>query len=374
MQSWIPFLPDSASTMSGRVDGLYFYLVGVTAFFTSLIVIVITYFAIRYRRRSPNEIPRPIAGSLKLETLWTVIPFLIAMSMFVWGADVFFRQYRPPKEAMEISVVGKQWMWKFEHPTGQREINELHVPLGTKVKLLMTTEDVIHSFYVPAFRIKQDVVPGRYFTLWFEATKPGTFHLFCAEYCGTNHSGMTGSVIVMEPTDFNNWLAGNANQGSPVAAGQNLYTNMLGCASCHGDKGQGGRGPALTGLFGQTVKLDNGTTVTADETYIRESILNPQAKIVAGYGPIMPTFAGQVNEEQLLQLISFIKSLSPQQSKGAISTTAPALSNNPQTGPATPESMGAKSPESQRSNPISSTPPSNNPKGGAGGTQRNQRP
>lgn len=374
MQSWIPFLPDSASTMSGRVDGLYFYLVGVTVFFTSLIVIVITYFAIRYRRRSPNEIPRPVAGSLKLETLWTVIPFLIAMSMFVWGADVYFRQYRPPKEAMEISVVGKQWMWKFEHPTGQREINELHVPLGTKVKLLMTTEDTIHSFYVPAFRIKQDVVPGRYFTLWFEATKPGTFHLFCAEYCGTNHSGMTGSVIVMEPTDFNNWLAGNANQGSPVAAGQNLYANMLGCASCHGDKGQGGRGPALTGLFGQTVQLDNGTTVTADETYIRESILNPQAKIVAGYGPIMPTFAGQVNEEQLLQLISFMKSLSPQQSRGAISTTAPALSNNPQTGPATPESTGAKSPESQRSNPIGSTPPSNNPKGGAGGMQRSQRP
>jgi len=367
MQSWIPFLPESASTMSGRVDALYFYLIGVTFFFTTLIVLVITYFAVRYRRRSPNEIPRPIEGSLPLETLWTVIPFLIAMSMFVWGASVFFGQYRMPREAMEISVVGKQWMWKFEHPTGQREIDELHVPLGTKVKLIMTTEDVIHSFFVPAFRIKQDVVPGRYTMLWFDATKAGTYHLFCAEYCGTNHSGMTGSIVVMEPADFNNWLSGNAGRTSPGAAGQNLYANMLGCASCHGDKGQGGRGPALTGILGKPVQLDNGATVVADESYLRESILNPQAKIVAGYGPIMPTFAGQLNEEQLLQLITYIKSLSPQQ-------PAPAAGAATQPQSTGTSDAGARPANSQAANPSNSNQPASKPGAGEGNKQNNRRP
>jgi cytochrome c oxidase subunit 2 len=358
MQSWLPLFPEEASTMARQVDALYFYLVGVTGFFVVLIAAVIIFFAIKYRRRSPNEIPRPNAGSLKLETLWTVIPFLIAMSMFVWGAGIFFAQYRIPKDAMEITVVGKQWMWKIQHPTGQREINELHVPVGQRVRLYMTTEDVIHSFFIPAFRVKQDVVPGRYTQIWFEATKPGVYPLFCAEYCGTNHSGMTGTVTVMEPADFDRWLAGNANAESPVAAGKALYTNTLGCASCHGDNGQGGRGPALTGLLGRQVQLDNGSSVTADEAYVRESILNPQAKIVAGYGPIMPTFAGQLSEEQLLQLISFVKSLSPQQTN-AISTTAPARANNPQTGVASPAGQGAKSTESQRSNPVSATAPGN---------------
>ncbi|HYE66587.1 MAG TPA: cytochrome c oxidase subunit II, partial [Pyrinomonadaceae bacterium] len=194
MQSWIPFMPERASTLAGEVDALYFYLVGVTVFFTVLISALIIFFVLRYRRRTAYEIPRPIAGSLKLETMWTVIPFIIAMSMFVWGTSLYFRQYRPPSEAMEIFVVGKQWMWKMQHTTGQREINELHVPVGRRIKLIMTTEDVIHSFFVPAFRTKADVVPGRFTTLWFEPTKPGRYHLFCAEYCGTNHSGMTGWV------------------------------------------------------------------------------------------------------------------------------------------------------------------------------------
>src|SRR5215210_5988446 len=209
MQGWIPFIPERASTLAGRVDGLYFYLVGITIFFTLLIGATIIFFVIKYRRQSPSEVPRPIAGSLKLETLWTVIPFLIAMSVFVWGADVYFTQYRMPKDALEVYVVGKQWMWKFQHTTGQREINELHVPVGRKIKLIMTTEDVIHDFFVPAFRTKADVIPGRYTTLWFEATKPGRYHLFCAEYCGMNHSGMTGSVIVMEQREFDDWLSGN---------------------------------------------------------------------------------------------------------------------------------------------------------------------
>lgn len=309
MQSWFPFIPESASTIAGDVDAVYFYISGVTVFFTSLISLVIIYFVIRYRRRNAFEIPRPIEGSMKLETLWTVIPLLIAMSMFVWGTKVYFAQYRPPQNAMEIYVVGKQWMWKFQHPTGQREINELHVPVGRKVKLIMASEDVIHDVFIPAFRIKADVVPGKYTTQWFEATKPGRYHLFCAEYCGMNHSGMGGYVVVMEPKDFDNWLSGNANQTSPAVAGHGMYES-LGCASCHGANGEGGRGPALIGLFGSNVTLGNGQTVRADEGYLRESIMNPQAKIVTGFGPIMPSFQGQVNEEQLLQLVAYVKSLS----------------------------------------------------------------
>jgi len=310
MQSgWIPFFPESASTISDDVDALYFYISGVTVFFTALISLVIIYFVIRYRRRNAFEIPRPIEGSTKLETLWSVIPLIIAMSIFVWGAKVYFAQYRPPKNALEVYVVGKQWMWKFQHPTGQREINELHVPVGRKIKLIMATEDVIHDVFIPAFRIKTDVVPGRYTTQWFEATKPGRYHLFCAEYCGMNHSGMRGSVVVMEPADFDNWLSGNANQASPAAAGQTMYES-LGCASCHGANGEGGRGPALLGLFNSNVVLNDGQTVVADEGYLRESVLNPQAKVVTGFGPIMPSFQGQVNEEQLLQIVAYMKSLS----------------------------------------------------------------
>jgi cytochrome c oxidase subunit 2 len=308
MQSWIPLVPESASTFSWKVDALYFYLSGVTLFFTLLISAVLIFFVIRYRRRTPYEIPRPIAGSHKLETLWTVIPFVIAMTMFVWGARVYFDQYKAPENAMEVYVVGKQWMWKLQHATGQREINELHVPVGRKIKLIMTTEDVIHDFFVPAFRTKADVVPGRYTTIWFEATKPGRYHLLCAEYCGMNHSGMNGSVIVMEPREFDDWLSGNTGATTPAAAGQQLF-QTLGCASCHGANGEGGRGPTLAGIFGTTQQLQTGQPVVVDEPYIRESITNPQAKLVAGFGPIMPTFQGQVSEDQLVQLIAFIKSL-----------------------------------------------------------------
>jgi cytochrome c oxidase subunit 2 len=307
MQAGLPFIPESASTQSSNVDALYFYLCGVTAFFTLLITAVIVFFVIRYRRRTPFEVPRPIEGSHRLETLWSVIPFVIAMSFFVWGAGIYFKNSRPPKDALEVYVVGKQWMWKFQHTTGQREINELHVPIGRKIKLIMTTEDVIHDLFVPAFRIKADVVPGKYTTEWFEATKPGRYHLFCAEYCGMNHSQMGGWIVVMDPTDFNYWLSGNANQ-SPAAAGQQIY-QTLGCASCHGANGEGGRGPALVGVFGSQVQLSGGAPIKADEGYIRESILNPQAKLVAGYGPIMPTFQGQVNEEQVVQILAYIKSL-----------------------------------------------------------------
>ena len=308
MQSWIPLVPDSASTFSWKVDALYFYLSGVTLFFALLISAVLIFFVIRYRRRTPYEIPRPIAGSHKLETLWTIIPFLIAMTMFGWGAQIYFQQYKPPANAIEVYVVGKQWMWKLQHATGQREINQLHIPVGRKIKLIMTSEDVIHDFFVPAFRTKMDVVPGKYTTLWFEATKPGTYHLFCAEYCGMNHSGMTGSIVVMEPREFDNWLSGNAGSGTPAAQGQQLFQS-LGCASCHGANGEGGRGPTLAGVFGKKTQLQTGESALVDEGYVRESILNPQAKLVAGFGAIMPTFQGQVTEDQLMQLTAFIKSL-----------------------------------------------------------------
>jgi cytochrome c oxidase subunit 2 len=355
MQSWLPFLPDAASTLARRVDALYLYLLAVTFFFSVLITGVLIFFVVKYRRRIAFEIPRPIAGSIKLETMWTVIPLLISMTMFVWGASVYFEQYRPPSNAMDIYVVGKQWMWKFQHQTGQREINELHVPLGRKVKLTMTSEDTIHSFYVPAFRMKTDVLPGRYTTYWFEATQPGRYHLFCAEYCGTNHSGMGGWIVVMEPTEFDNWLSGNANQESPVAAGQKLF-QTLGCASCHGANGEGGRGPTLVGVAGSDVQLEGGQHATADEAYIRNSILNPAEQVVAGYQNIMPTFKGQLNEEQMLQLISYIKSLSPNKSSGG-ATAAPPRSNNAPTGAATTAATNANAPDQQRSNPVGSTPP-----------------
>jgi len=319
--------------MSWKVDAVYFYLSGVTLFFTLLISAILVFFVIRYRRRTPYEIPRPIAGSHKLETLWTVIPFLISMTIFGWAAKVYFDQSSPPKNAMEVYVVGKQWMWKIQHSTGQREINELHVPIGKKIKLIMTTEDVIHDFFVPAFRVKSDVVPGKYTTLWFEATKTGKFDFYCAEYCGMNHSGMIGSVVVMESREFDNWLSGNTSNTTPAVAGQQLF-QTLGCVSCHGATGEGGRGPALNGLFGRETPLVGGQKITADEAYIRESILNPQAQLVDGFGPIMPTFQGQISEDQLVQLLAYIKSLqanSPQQSAPA---SSPAAATKPSPAPA----------------------------------------
>jgi cytochrome c oxidase subunit 2 len=303
----LPLFPEQASQQAGQVDAVYFFLVAVTAFFSLLIATLVVVFAVKYRRRRGNEIGVPIHGSLALELVWTIIPFLIVMVMFGWGAKVFFDLYRPPAGAMEIYVVGKQWMWKIQHMDGHREINELHVPVGRPVKLIMGSEDVLHSFFIPAFRVKADVIPGRYNTLWFTATKAGTYHLFCAEYCGTKHSGMIGSVIAMEPADFQAWLSGGSGEDSPVAAGAKLFTDLA-CVTCHQQESQG-RGPALQNLFGQPVTLQDGRTVVADEAYIRESIVNPQAKVVAGFQPLMPTFQGLVTEEQLLQLIAYVRSL-----------------------------------------------------------------
>lgn len=319
MASNFALFPERASTVAGEVDALYLFLVAVSVFFAVLIAALVVVFAVKYRRRSEEERPPGIHGSLALELAWTIIPFGISMIMFVWGAKVYVTLAVPPPNAIEVFVVGKQWMWKLQHLEGKREINELHVPVGQPIKLTMTSEDVIHSFYVPAFRIKQDVIPGRYTTAWFEATRTGTYHLFCAEYCGTEHAKMVGRVVVMEPAEYQNWLAGNAGaaaaavpaakpedpQATMAAAGAELF-KKLGCVSCHRAQASP-LGPSLANLFGHTVSLQDGTTVVADEDYIRESILNPQAKIVAGYQPIMPTFKGLVTEEQLMQLLAYIK-------------------------------------------------------------------
>jgi cytochrome c oxidase subunit 2 len=309
------FFPEQASTIAGELDGLYFFLVGLSLFFSLLIGALVVVFAIRYHRRTAEEQGHPIHGSLVLELTWTIIPLGIVLLTFLWGAQVFFRAHRVPKDAMQINVVGKRWMWKLQHMTGQREINELHVPVGVPVKLTLTSEDVIHSFYIPAFRIKKDAVPGRYNTIWFQASKPGRYHLFCAEYCGTQHSGMIGSVTVMEPAQFQAWLTGGAAGVSLAAAGQKLFTELA-CITCHTAE-SGSRGPDLVGLFGKPVKLASGRTVNADEAYLRESIVAPAAKIVEGYQPIMPTFQGLVSEEGLLQLIAYIQTLKPPEGRPA---------------------------------------------------------
>jgi cytochrome c oxidase subunit 2 len=336
---WIPLFPDQASSFAANVDYLYFYLVFITLFFTIGISVGILYFVVRYREKEKYATGAEIHGSVALETTWSIIPFIISMTVFLGGAVIYYNQYRPPAEATEIYVVGKQWMWKFQHGTGQREINELHVPVGQNIKLVMTTEDVLHDVYIPAFRTKADVVPGRYTYLWFNATKPGKYHLYCAEYCGLNHSGMGGWVYVMEQRDYDNWLSGTVSGQTPVEAGQDLFQNKLGCASCHQMNDQG-RGPKLVGVYGKEQKLTNGQTVVANDEYIRNSILNPQSQIVEGFQPIMPTFKGQVTEEQLVSLVAYIKSLggngsaasSSTNSGGAAMGSAGSSGGNPATG------------------------------------------
>ena len=314
MLSDLPLFPQPASTTAAQVDALYLFLVALSGFLSLLIAGLLVGFAVRYRRGSRADRTGAGHGSTRLELFWTITPLLVSMSIFVWGAKVFFHINRPPDDTMNILVVGKRWMWKLQHLNGRREINELHVPVGRAVKLTMTSEDVIHSFYVPAFRVKADVLPGRYTTLWFEPTRPGRYHLFCAEYCGTRHSGMTGWVVVMQPQDFQAWLGGEARDVSPARAGERLFTN-LGCATCH-NPGSGARGPSLQGVYGTRIALKGGATAAADDGYLRESILDPQAKIVDGYEPLMPTFRGLVGEEGLMQIIEYIKTMPPAPAPG----------------------------------------------------------
>jgi cytochrome c oxidase subunit 2 len=323
-----PLWPEQASTMASRVDALYIFLLIVTGMMTLLIFICLVYFAARFRSR-PGVRAEQIEGSTALEVTWSTIPFLIFMVIFAWGAVVYFKERTPPSDSTEVYVVAKQWMWKLEHAEGQREINELHVPVGRDVRMIMTSQDVIHSFFIPAFRIKQDVLPGRYTVAWFRATKPGTYHLFCAEYCGTQHSGMVGSIVVLEPAQYETWMNGGST-GPLSATGEKIFAE-LGCSTCHRSDTQG-RGPNLHGVFGKTVQLEDGRTVTADENYLRECILDPGTKRVKGFQPIMPTFQGLVSEEQVNALVAYIKSIAAAKGEAvkSASTAAPPAQTNAQ--------------------------------------------
>jgi cytochrome c oxidase subunit 2 len=276
------FPPSEASTVAGQVDAITLTLVAISGVLTLIVVVLIAYFSIKYRSGNKVDRSNPPVEHIQVELTWMGGLLVLGLGVFAWGTILFYHMHRPPADSMDIYVVGKQWMWKIQHQEGPSEINTLHVPLGQPVRLVMTSEDVIHSFYVPAFRLKQDVIPGRYTYLWFQATKVGEYHLFCAEFCGTNHSEM-------------------------AEEGKQLFT-QLGCAHCHAPE-SGVQAPNLNGLFGQTVPLSNGASVQADEDYIRQSIFFPKAKVVAGYTPIMPTYEGKLTEEQVLQLVAYIKSI-----------------------------------------------------------------
>ncbi len=294
--------PTAASGAASEVDALFLLELSISVVMTLLIFGTIAYFGFRYRRRSPDERPRPIRGSLIIESAWSILPFFVFLVFFVWGAKIYFAWADPPHDSTQVYVVAKQWMWYIEHPSGQREINTLHVPAGRPIQLVMTSQDVIHSFFLPAFRIKKDVIPGSYTTEWFRANTTGEFHLFCAEFCGTGHSHMIGTVYVMKPADYEQWL-NNGRGESMAVAGAQLY-QTLGCVNCHNRIA-----PNLAGLYGKQVPLSDGRIVRADDAYIRESIINPGAKIVAGFPNVMPSFNGQLKEEEILELIAYIRSL-----------------------------------------------------------------
>jgi cytochrome c oxidase subunit II len=299
--------PAQASNLAPRVDYIYFALLALCGAVAFLVFLVALVFCIRYRRGSKADRTPPKSGPLRLEITWTVLPFFIFLGLFFWAADVFFGMSRPPADATEIYIVGKQWMWKIQHPDGRREINELHIPVGRPVKLVMTSEDVIHDFFIPGFRTKQDVVPGRYTSEWFTPTKPGKYHIFCSQYCGTDHSKMAGWVYVMEPAEHAAWLQAQAAPDSLIAAGERAF-HMRGCSGCHAPASVI-HAPLLDGIYGKPVPLIDHTMVMADEQYLRDSILLPNKQIAAGYEPVMPTFQGQISAEELNAIVAYLKSL-----------------------------------------------------------------
>ena len=307
MFSGISLFPPQASTLAADVDALYLFILAVTAFFGIMTTAVVIYFAAKYRTEDPLKVGARIHGSIPLELAWSIIPFLITIVIFAWASHVFFDLVRPPDQTLEIYATGKRWMWKFQHLDGQNEINELHVPAGRAIKVTFTSEDVLHSLFFPAFRTKADAIPGRYSTVWFTPTIIGEHHIFCAEYCGTNHSGMIGKVYVMEPTAYETWLTGAVAGGSLAQRGERLFSDLA-CNTCHLSDGRG-RGPSLANKFGASEKLTGGAQVAIDEAYVRESILRPQAKVVDGYQPLMPTFQGLVSEENVMALVEYVKSL-----------------------------------------------------------------
>jgi len=310
MSDGIHLLPQSASTFAGESNALFYTLIAFSFGLGSFLAFLVSRYAIIYRRGSPAPRTGRRTRNLWLEIGWTGASTLIAFGIFTWGADLFMEREETPPNALHVIGVGKQWMWKFEHPGGQREINELHVPVDEPVVVELGSQDVIHSFFVPAFRVKQDAVPGMSTSVWFEATKPGEYNLFCAEFCGTQHSKMQGLIVAMKQADYTEWLDRQPEGHDLVAQGGNLF-RALGCSGCHGGNGTV-RAPDLHGVFGRPVALADGTTVPADTQYIRDSILMPKKQIAAGYAPVMPSFGGLVDEDELMQLVAYVRSLSPE--------------------------------------------------------------
>jgi len=310
-----PVWPAEASGYAARVDFLYICLLIIAFLTAGLVIFLLIFFAAKYRHGSNADRSGTTKKTWRWEVGWTTISLLFFVAFAIWGARIYVRLYNPPPNALQIFIVGKQWMWKAQHPGGQREINELHVPAGQDVRLVMASQDVIHSFYVPALRIKQDVVPGRYETLWFRADRPGRYHLFCSEYCGTDHAHMGGWLTVLNPREYSDWLRQEGGQQSLAQQGQELF-RRYGCSGCHNPGGTV-RAPQLDGVYGSPVPLSDGTVVTADERYIRDSILDPKAQIAAGYAPVMPTFAGQVSEDDLAKLVAYLESIGVNKHGGA---------------------------------------------------------
>lgn len=310
LEKWLTtfaLFPPEASALAPYMDALYFFLILISLVGIVIVALLVFGFSFLYRKeRHPEAVQ--IEGSTILEATWTIIPLGLFMIVFVWGALLYFRVFNPPPNAMNIYVVGKQWMWKAEHPGGQHEINALHIPINKPIQLTMISQDVFHSFSIPAFRVKREVIPGRYTTVWFEATKPGTYHLFCTQYCGTAHSAMIGEIVAMKPEDYQAWTGMSTSGNSLAQNGERLFASMS-CSACHSGT-SAARGPNLTNIYGAKLQLTNGSQVTVDDEYLRDSILNPSAHVASGYAPIMPTYQGQISEEGIISLIEYIKSLS----------------------------------------------------------------
>ena len=314
MSAFHVLIPEASSLAPG-IDALFWSMIALCGLVALGVFATMIFYCVRYRRGSHADRTGAHAQSLGVELTWTLIPFALFIAVFIWSLVLFAKARTPPANAQTLYVVAKQWMWHVQHPAGQREINSLHVPIGEPVRLTMTSQDVIHSFYVPAFRVKQDVLPGRYTQLWFTATKLGTFSLFCAEYCGLDHSKMGGTVVVMRPGEYAHWLTGHETGVSLAARGATLF-RARGCSGCHGPNASI-HAPDLNDLYGHPVHLSNGSTVIADDRYIRDSILLPEAQVVAGYEPLMPSFSGQLSEDDLLALIAYIKSTSAAANTGS---------------------------------------------------------
>lgn len=299
--------PQAASGHAVQVDYLIWGFTIVTLVLTVPIFLTLLYFAFKYHHsKTDADRSNPVERSAKIELTWIVVPFAVTMVFFTWAAVLFFRLYNPPEDALEITAIGKQWMWKFQHPGGQSEINDLHVPAGQPVKITMISQDVIHALYVPALRIKADVLPGHYRQLWFDADVTGTYHILCTEFCGTEHSKMGGLITIMEPRDYQAWLDSSTADMSLASAGAGLFRSY-GCSGCHGAEPSRGRAPSLEGVYGRIVPIEGGDAVVADERYIRDSILTPRKEVVGGYRPIMPAYAGRMPEEDVLKLMAYIK-------------------------------------------------------------------